>query len=224
MATSIVVGVKIHEEWWFNEGNSMHDEPEAAVQKARPPLPVAAKAVTAVKEPSPKRQRQGKGRGSGLMTKAGAMAKAAVAAAAVPKSQAAEMVPKVSSMCSLQYKLQERREDQYARSLDWVLALVLFAIIATTAILSWYYRKQRREDLLLPPFTPPTIPYPVSPAQPTLPMARPQQAGGEIHFNVAQKASRTVSTQSQVTYTWWTARPRFVPRKEREDGAWVMDK
>ena len=35
------------------------------------------------------------------------------------------------------------------------------------------------------------------------------------------KSARTMSTQSQVKYTWWTTHPRFTPRCERP---WCMDK
>ena len=39
---------------------------------------------------------------------------------------------------------------------------------------------------------------------------------------VANKSARTVSTQSQVKYSWWYVSPRFQPLTEREHGAWIV--
>ena len=35
------------------------------------------------------------------------------------------------------------------------------------------------------------------------------------------KSARTMSTQSQVKYTWWTSHPRFTPLGVRDHGAWT---
>ena len=39
---------------------------------------------------------------------------------------------------------------------------------------------------------------------------------------VANKSARTMSTQSQVKYSWWYVSPRFQPLTEREHGAWIV--